>query len=388
MNNKKKRTLRGFTLIELIIVMAIVSVLMLAVMKVSQPAIKIMNNTSNSEKTYGYTDNIRTYLQTQLEYSDALWVIPEKELGSVKFESKRHKFYDSDMHTDVSLTLGSTIDDAVKQFIYENYFKTVSYNGSGSSDVMSQIQPLKGKVNVLRLCNHDHDSFKAGQITLATYNFESYNNTSDYFASKDIKITDSTPETLAINNAYFEAYDAKDYTFSYALGAYDLEGDSSITGSSSTETFKVVPEDKDNKDIVLNNYNDLAVSIFLNTGDAVDLPGTSSDFRAFRNPSQISVANIPLMNISYNRGELIGRMYVNNYGKENPTDTVTIPQLVKWGKEKTLSKNTYNHENSSNPIQSFYAFPWYTPINNSSATHDIDFTEDIYFVYSYATDLK
>ena len=378
MNNKKKRTLRGFTLIELIIVMAIVSVLMLAVMKVSQPAIKIMNNTSNAEKTYGYTDNIRTYLQTQLEYSDALWVIPENDLGSWDFQSMRHPpEYDVNglaipgTETMVTVGDGGSIDDAVRDFIDENYFGTVSYNGSGSSDVMSQIQPLKGKVNVLRLLNHDHDSFKAGQITLTTYDFESYNNTSDYFASSDIRITDSTPETLAINDAYFEAYDAKDYTFSYALGAYDLEGDSSITGSSSTETFKVIPEDIDNKDIVLNNYNDLAVSILLNSGTPVD----SGDFRAFRNPSQISVANIPLMNINYHDGVSIGRMYVNNEFYNTATASY-VPQLVKWHSEGS----------AAHPVKVRDDVLAFRSVMN--AGHKIDFTEDIYFIYSYATDLE
>lgn len=382
MNNKKKRTLKGFTLIELIIVMAIVSVLMLAVMKVSQPAVKIMNNTSNAEKTYGYTDNIRTYLQTQLEYSDALWVIPENELGNVSFQSMRHP-PEYDAHgvevpgtaTMITVGDGSSIEDAVKDFADENYFGTVSHNGTSSGDIMGQIQPLKGKINVLRLLNHDHDSFKAGQITLTTYDFESYNNTSDYFASTGIKITGSTPETLAINDAYFEAYDAKDYTFSYALGAYDLEGDSSITGSSSTETFKTVSEDKDDKDIVLNNYNDLAVSIFLNTGDAVDLPGTSSDFRAFRNPSQISVANLPLMNISYHGGVSIGRLYVNKEYYDTPSASY-IPQLIKWHSEGS----------AAHPVSEKSLVQAFRSVMNTG--HKIDFTEDIYFIYSYATDLE
>ena len=384
MNNKKKRTLKGFTLIELIIVMAIVSVLMLAVMKVSQPAVKIMNNTSNAEKTYGYTDNIRTYLQTQLEYSDALWVIPENELGNVSFQSMRHP-PEYDAHgvevpgtaTMITVGDGHSIEDAVKDFADENYFGTVSHNGTSSGDIMGQIQPLKGKINVLRLLNHDHDSFKAGQITLTTYDFESYNNTSDYFASTGIKITGSTPETLAINDAYFEAYDAKDYTFSYALGAYDLEGDSSITGSSSTETFKTVSEDKDDKDIVLNNYNDLAVSILLNSGTPVD----SGNFRAFRNPSQISVANIPLMNISYHNGNLIGRMYVNKEFYNTATASY-VPQLIKWGDEK-------NPVRERNDIQAFRAFLEDNPTTvDVDETQKIDFTEDIYFIYSYATDLE
>lgn len=386
MNNKKKRTLKGFTLIELIIVMAIVSILMLGVMRVAQPAIKIMNNTSNSEKTYGYTDNIRTYLQTQLEYSDALWVIPESEFGANTFRSLRHppEFDEHGLEvpgtaTDVTVGDGGSIDDAVKDFIDENYFGLVTYNGSGSSDVMDQIQPLKGKVNVMRLLNHDHDSFKAGQITLTTYEFESYNNTSDYFSSSGVRITDTSAEELAINPAYFEAYDTHDYTFSYALGAYDLVGDPSISGANPTDSFKVIQEDKDDIGISLANYNDLAVSIILGTGIVVDMPGATGSFRAFQNPSQISVANIPLVNIGYLNGKAIGRMYANNE-YEDPTTHAKVPQLIKWGEESVAAHPV----TPKSDVKSFYAFPWSV---TASADHKIDFDEDIFFIYSYATDL-
>lgn len=379
MKNEKKTALKGFTLIELIIVMAIVSILMLAVMKVSEPAMKIMNNTSNAEKTYGYTDNIRTYLQTQLEYSDAVWVIPENDLGAWTFQSMRHPpEYDIDGNeipgtaTMVTVGDGGSIDDAVADFIDENYFGTVSFNGSGSSDVLDQIQPMKGKVNVLRLLNHDHGSFKAGQITLTTYDFESYNNTSDYFASSGINITGSTPETLAINDVYFDAFDTRDYTFSYALGAYDLEGDTSIAGSSTTETFKSIPQDRNDEGIVINGCNDLAVSIVLNTGSPVD----NGVYRGFRNPSQISVANIPLMNISYHAGVSIGRMYVNNEYYDTAS-AAYIPQIVRWHDENIAAHPVRQRDF----VQAFRAFI------DPSGAHKIDFGEDIYFIYSYATDL-
>ena len=172
------------------------------------------------------------------------------------------------------------------------------------------------------------------------------------------------------------AYDTKDYTFSYALGAYDLEGDSSIAGGAD-ETFKVIPEDRDDEGIIINGCNDLAVSIVLNTGAPSDVAGASGMYRAFRNPSQISVANIPLMNISYHGGISIGRMYVNNEYYDTATSSY-VPQLIKWGDE-SLAKNPVSPKSY---IKAFYAF--IDPVGD----HKIDFDEDIYFIYSYATDLE
>ncbi len=364
MENEKKKALKGFTLIELIIVMAIVSILMLAVMKVSQPAIKIMNNTANSEKTYGYTDNIRSYLQAQLEYADALWVVPESQFGSASFISMRHPPV-SGAVTTVEL---DDLDDAVYDFFDENYFGTVTYSGSGSSEF--DIRPMRGIVNVLRLVNHDDGTFKAGQVTLRSYTFDSYSGA--YDSPSGISEVSRTSEELAINEAYFNAYDAKDYSFSYALGAYDLEGD----GGSGTETYKAVPEQKNGEKAVIKDYNDLAVSIILNTG-AVD---DSAGYRRFRNPSQISVANIPLININYHNGKVIGRNYVNTSAMD--AMSTPIPQIITWGNEHATPIPS---EADRTSVKGFYAFPWNS---NPSGDYDVNFSDDIYFIYSYATDLE
>jgi len=70
MNKIKK----GFTLIELIIVMAIFSILLLATMALTRPVSRMFSKTSLQEKTYSYANNIQEYLQGALEYSDSLYV--------------------------------------------------------------------------------------------------------------------------------------------------------------------------------------------------------------------------------------------------------------------------------------------------------------------------
>ena len=52
MNRKVKK---GFTLVELIVVMAIFSILMVGVMAITKPVSAIFRNTSISEKTYSQT---------------------------------------------------------------------------------------------------------------------------------------------------------------------------------------------------------------------------------------------------------------------------------------------------------------------------------------------
>ena len=66
---KFKTTKKGFTLMELIIVLALFSVIMVLVMSFIDPASKLMNKTSTREKTAAYVDNINEYVDKSLRYA-------------------------------------------------------------------------------------------------------------------------------------------------------------------------------------------------------------------------------------------------------------------------------------------------------------------------------
>ena len=72
--DKKKTALKGFTLIELIIVLAIFSVIMTLVMSFIDPVSKIMTKTSVRERTAAYVDNIGEYVSKSIRHAQNIVV--------------------------------------------------------------------------------------------------------------------------------------------------------------------------------------------------------------------------------------------------------------------------------------------------------------------------
>ena len=78
----KKMTRKGFTLVELLVVMAIFSILLVGVMAIIKPVSTLFRNTSISEKTYAYANNIQVYLQGKLEYSEDIVVATSDKMDA------------------------------------------------------------------------------------------------------------------------------------------------------------------------------------------------------------------------------------------------------------------------------------------------------------------
>ena len=78
--NKVSKTMRkGFTLVELMVVMAIMGILLVAVMSMTTPVSRMFRRTSVSENVYSAGDNITNYLQRTLQYADNVWVFDGSE---------------------------------------------------------------------------------------------------------------------------------------------------------------------------------------------------------------------------------------------------------------------------------------------------------------------
>ena len=71
---EKRKNLKGFTLIELIIVMAIFGILMVAVMQVITPLNKLSKRASIQEANAAVVDNMKAYLEGTLRYADCVEV--------------------------------------------------------------------------------------------------------------------------------------------------------------------------------------------------------------------------------------------------------------------------------------------------------------------------
>lgn len=135
-NNKK---LKGFTLIELIIVMAVFGILMVAVMSIMNPLSKIVKKASLQEANAAAVDNMKRYMEGSLRYSDCIEVF----VGDlVDFD-------------------GNTVadeDTAVRKFV-ENHYTNRTNPGSEN--------PLTGKVRMLKIDNAD-----AGRVTEYEWDFK------------------------------------------------------------------------------------------------------------------------------------------------------------------------------------------------------------------------
>ncbi|MDE7363352.1 MAG: type II secretion system GspH family protein [Ruminococcus sp.] len=144
----KKKNLKGFTLIELIIVLAIFSVIMTLVMSFIDPVSRLMTKTSLRERTSAYVDNIDEYISKSIRYAQNINVYTNgyyiNGLPSDKCDEKR----------------------IVTDFVDAYYDGGVAYDGT---DVL---KPLTGKVHILKLINEDDGALKAGHIYESVYTFK------------------------------------------------------------------------------------------------------------------------------------------------------------------------------------------------------------------------
>ena len=79
---KNKKRLKGFTLIEMIIVVAIFGLIMAVVLSLLDPVRKVYNNTYNEADTQAISENMRRYIGDQIQYADRMWLYTNMSLGA------------------------------------------------------------------------------------------------------------------------------------------------------------------------------------------------------------------------------------------------------------------------------------------------------------------
>lgn len=344
MNNVKKAMKKGFTLVELVVVMAIFSILLVGVMSLVTPVSKIFKNTALSEKTYSYTNNIQLYVQSKLEYADNLWVYTSDILGS-----------------------GSAVTDSDIASKAEEFRQTY-YDHLATAESDSAVHPTEGNVYVMRLINNPSaysgtpGSTQRGQIVLYTFDFKS---------NQVIPTSSSGNPTEQLNNVYFNASDSA-YTFSYALGASTLMTDPGANAPSG-EPYRCLASDYDNTQYSL-TYANLSLSIVMAKADGSEVvrncPGGTGTYTAFETPAALSVANIPLTNISFrmrNEGTVHAKKrYVSDFASVDP----------KYAKQ--YSTAAFNDIGLSTTIPDMFIG------SATEANQYVDFDNDIYFVFALA----
>lgn len=346
MNKIKK----GFTLLELIIVMAIFSILMVGVMALIKPVSNMFKNTAISEKTYSYANNVQQYLQTKLEYAEDVYVGTSSKMGL----------------TSDGVANNEEIAKLVEKFRLNHFEETVLTHDQGNT-----LEYINGKIHVVRLVNKDGtdsqgNAVRKGQITHRVYDFNS---------KSDAKIADDTvvDEVAELNPAYLSGRDAA-YDFSYTLGGTaklktvtptDDKGDP----ISSKETFKALDMDINDNPINI-SHSTLSLSIVLNkrTGGIIDVPEKAPNkaYKAFATPCALQIINLPLTNISNRCGRLTADD--NTFGlkrprKPDPSDPSAILHVQ------------YDGESGYGYYQ-------------KDADEYVNFDDDIYFIYCFTDEIE
>ncbi len=186
---KKNKNLMGFTLVELIVVMAIFSILLVGVMKLIDPVSKIMTKAAVQESNSASVNNVKGYIEQSLRYSD---FIATYKNGYSVVDGVNRK--------------AATEEDAVKEFVDTYYKNRINCDGSDT--------PLNGKVRVMKINNKTHGTidefiydFTSAQTYLDSTNVEHTLNVSN------VTLETATQKIGAINPDYY-----KDYSFYITTG--------------------------------------------------------------------------------------------------------------------------------------------------------------------------
>ncbi|SEH54577.1 prepilin-type N-terminal cleavage/methylation domain-containing protein [Ruminococcus flavefaciens] len=340
----KHRIKKGFTLIELIVVMAIFSILMVAVMAITGPVQRLFHKTALSEKTYSYANNIQLNLQGKLEYAENISVCTSDKID----------FNGVDGVDDEDLA------KLAEEYRSSHFKNTVGYDGTN-------VKYLKGNIHIIKLCNNACKDSKGndveqGQILHRVYSF-------DTKAADKITSSTSYTEEKDLNDAFFNAQDAV-YSFNYSLGASNLKvvnlpNDPSLSSVDKDIVYRAIEDDINDKSYLFSAAN-IGISIVLSKSDGgfVDVPAGAGNnaYRAFSSPVAVQVANIPLTNINI-RAKTVPAQFMFK--------GVQRPKMETEGGSVTLQA----HGDTGSAFDTAYANP------------NFSFTNDLYFVYSYTDEM-
>ncbi len=343
--NTMKKQVKGFTLIELIVVMAIFGTILASAMALIQPSSKVLSNAQNQESGNAAVSNISSFL--------------ENELSSVEYLSV--------INDAASTPNTGYIEEYVKSY-YEGVLKagsTVDHREYGEGDIHMMV------VN-----NNDN-----GRITRYTYHVS--------FTPGDFDIT--LKDTQEVNKAYYN-----DYYFTIRAGLYENEDDfedgeetyqtllNSITSKNTQFTIRTVVKCK---------CPSCGHEFPLNYG--VDHCPSCGQHITKKGGSFLSTAAMSLVNI-YNRSTsgVSGRYYVvneaivNNAGEEpgivKSIMDITNPAMTKKGTSQEVEHLNGAKETltSNSDRQAGYVMlgtkVYYAGENTNGYT----------FIYSYGSEIK
>ena len=332
-----KHSKKGFTLLELVCVMAIMGFLFVAILSMTTPSQKIHRKTAVNENTYAIADNVQQYLQRTLDYADAAWV-----------------FSDID---EQAVDLKDTVEDFRKC-----YYKNVVAADMEGSSIKTDF--VEGKIYILHLINKGPD---AGQIGLITTDFES-----------DVPIIALGSEELILNPVYFEGDNTR-FNVTYAMNPSEIEyiDETNRNGDSSG----VLKSEKDAENIRKSIVGQ-SLSVIVNQGEKRRESGVT----VFEGPIVLTIANIPFSNIAA-KMSIAGEgdaMYGAGVSRRTVQETATGETFVQ-GSLGTPSAIDFDPPSYFDPIENMTSAAPNAFCNFT--TGKVSTENDIYYVFAYASDL-
>lgn len=339
---KVMKKVKGFTLIELIVVMAIFGVVLFAAMSLMTPTGKILNTTYSMEQKASTLLNAKDYLEQTFHYAEYIQV-----MGSEPTQAD------------------------LERFVHEHYAGKLHQNASGDMVYSS------GEIHVMCLDNStvaaDGSSHPGGQISTWTYNYTAGDKKADDDATNDIPssvdMTNVKHEEWVINRANYT-----DNWYRFSLGVYHLS-DTVASGSLTPDTDVMKPQLEGGLGgFGQNNFSISVLSYPAITARNTE-KGITPDFSVtpVRYPSgSISVASTNLPNIVDNRQHTAW-----NWQDDTDPTTGATTRAIKEDPAKNGSKLTIagNHD---------HAFEIDPSLLDANGCHTFD--GQIYIIYSYIDD--
>ena len=327
-----KRTKKGFTLVELMVVMAISTILLVAVMTMTTPASRMYRSTAVSNDAYSMANNIDSYLKRSLEYADNVWLF-DSATEAPEFGSG---------------AMATNIENVVVN--YKNaYYKNAAVATKEGAD--GDLKFVKGKIYVLHLDNN------TGKIERRTYEFPNSSTNTVNLISTDADV---------VNTAYFLG-DNQNYHIRYAFNSAKLEpkkvGGNIVHTSKGDFVFDLSSIGSNVSELHTNQ----AVSIIVNKGTSPtdNIPTDAS----IQGPASVTVANLPFVNISSRTGGNVpqNRIVIQNEG--DATFYIQGQAGIPAGIARMKDEACIN----------FAA--------KDTAHNNVSLEKDLYIVYSYADEL-
>lgn len=306
----KKKKLKGFTLVELIVVMAIFGILLGGVMVLVDPVSKIMSKTNIKEANNSATDNLKRYFEGTLKYANAIEVC-DGDLSQ----------YDGTSWVAIS---GATEQERMEKAVI-NFLNAYYINRADDHDAPYGKNDSR-KVRVLKI-----DNDNGGKVSeyewefIAGYTYKTQSDSInhpdtfdvDNFVSASLKPGTYKESIDVINPVYYD-----NYSFYIAPGYNTLQTVSLAASDDNSYCAEITPMTYvDPSDGSTKTYGDtfspsmfsMSIITYKNGKPypaASDDPNTTEDdTRVFESPFAISNATMSLVNINSSFSKLSNTSY-------------------------------------------------------------------------------